>query len=67
MDWNAVKKCVLKYAKTAKQKTESFRSGQMEVIYEVRLKTNSELMDELQKITNLQGVNLLAHDGEFRV
>ena len=67
VDWDGVKKCVAKEARMAKQKTESFRSGQMEVIYEVRLKTKSELMDELQKISNLQGINLLAHDGEFRI
>lgn len=67
IDWDAVKKCVSKEAKTAKQKTESFRSGQVEMIYEVRLKANSQLMNELQAIKNLQGINLLAHDGEFRV
>lgn len=67
VDWDAVKKCVSKEAKTAKQKTESFRSGQVEMIYEVRLKANSQLMNELQLIKNLQGINLLAHDGEFRV
>ena len=67
VDWNAVKTCVAKEAKTAKQKTESFRSGQVEMIYEVRLKANSKLMDELQTIKNLQGINLLSHDGEFRV
>lgn len=67
VDWDAVKGCVVKEAKTAKQKTESFRSGQVEMIYEVRLKANSQLMNELQAIKNLQGINLLAHDGEFRV
>lgn len=67
VDWDAVKNCVLKEAKTAKQKTESFRSGQVEMIYEVRLKADSKLMDELQLIENLQGINLLSHDGEFRV
>ena len=54
VDWDAVKKCVLKEAKMAKQKTESFRSGQVELIYEVRLKANSKLMNELQLIENLQ-------------
>ena len=67
VDWDMVKKIVLKETKTAKQKTESFRSGQVEIIYEIRLKTNSELMNELQKIDELQGINLLSHDGEFRV
>ena len=67
VDWAAVKKCVEKNAKTAKQKTESFRSGQKELIYEVRLHKDSVLMEELEKINNLQGINLLAHDGEFRV
>ena len=67
VDWNAVKECVAKETKTAKQKTESFRSGQKEVIYEVRIKNDSKLMEELEKYNGLQGINLLAHDGEFRV
>lgn len=67
VDWKSVKKCVNKYTKTAKQKTESIRSTQIELIYEVRVKADSKLMDELQKIDNLQGINLLSHDGEFRV
>lgn len=67
VDWEAVKSCVKRYTRSAKQKTESFRSGQVEMIYEVRLKANSELMTELQKIKELQGINLLSHDGEFRV
>ena len=67
VDWNAVKSCVAKETKTAKQKTESFRSGQKEVIYEVKIKKDSKLMEELEKINHLQGINLLAHDGEFRV
>ncbi|MBR5596026.1 MAG: DUF4956 domain-containing protein [Lachnospiraceae bacterium] len=67
VDWNTVKKCVTQNARSAKQKTESFRSGQKEVIYEVRLSKDSVLVEELEKINNLQGINLLAHDGEFRV
>ena len=67
VDWAAVKQCVAENTKTAKQKTESFRSGQKEVIYEVRLQKESALVEELEKINHLQGINLLAHDGEFRV
>ena len=66
-DWDAVKECIKKNTKTAKQKTESYRSGQMEVIFEVRLAADSKLMSELQKFEKLQGINLLSHDGEFRV
>ena len=67
VDWNAVKECVAQNTRTAKQKTESFRSGQKEVIYEVRMQKDSALMEELEKLHGLQGINLLAHDGEFRV
>lgn len=67
VNWDKVKECVLQETKTAKQKTESFRSGQVEMIYEIRLKTKSDLMKKLQLIENLQGINLLSHDGEFRV
>ena len=67
VDWEEVKKCISQETKTAKQKTESFRSGQLEMIYEIRLKTKSDLMKKLQLIENLQGINLLSHDGEFRV
>ena len=67
VDWEAVKACVKKETKTAKQKTESFRSGQVEVIYEIRVKSSTELMNRLQEFEALQGINLLSHDGEFRV
>ena len=67
VDWVSVKNCVKKYAKSSKQKTESIRSNQMELIYELKLKTNSELMAELQKFENIQGINLLSHDGEYRI
>ena len=67
LDWDAVKECIKNNTRTAKQKTESFRSGQVELIYEVRLSAKSELMSELQKFEKLQGINLLSHDGEFRV
>lgn len=67
VDWEAVKQCVTEHTKAAKQKAESIRSGQTELIFEIRLKKDSKLMDELQKFDDLQGINLLSHDGEFRV
>ena len=65
-DWALVKKCVMEHSKTAKQKAESNRSGQKELIYEVRLGKDSALMENLEKMEGLQGINLLSHDGEFR-
>lgn len=67
VDWEAVKRCVTENTKMAKQKAESFRMGQTEIIFEVKLKADSDLVSELKKFGNLQGVNLLAHDGEFRI
>lgn len=65
-DWKQVKECVTANSKTAKQKSESIRSGQKEIIYEVRLKKDSELMEQLEKTEGILSVNLLSHDGEFR-
>ena len=66
-DWEEIKSCVSEHTKTAKLQTEGFRSGQTELIYEVRMKADSKLVSELQKFDSLQSVNLLAHDGELRV
>lgn len=66
-EWEDIKACVQENTKTAKLQTEGFKSGQMELIYEVRVKADSGLISELQKFEHLQGVNLLTHDGEFRV
>lgn len=66
-DWEEIKACVQEHTKTAKLQTEGFKAGQMELIYEVREKAGSGLISELQKYEHLQGVNLLKHDGEFRV
>lgn len=66
-DWEAVKKCVFENTKSAKQKMESFRLGQMEIIFEVKVKEDAKLLSELQEFAGVQGVNLLSHDGEFRI
>lgn len=67
VDWDAVKECVKENTKTAKLKTEGFRAAQAEIIYEVRVKADAQLIKKLQKFEHLQAVNLLTHDGEFRV
>ncbi len=66
-DWEAVKECVAELTKIAKLKTEGFRAGQTELIYEVRLKKDADLMTKLQEFEHIKGANLLSHDGEFRV
>ena len=65
-DWEEVKSCIKKYTKTSKIKSESARNGQKELICEVRIKQDKDLVKELEKLANIQGINLLSHDGEFR-
>ena len=66
-EWEAIKECVKKNTRTAKLQTEGFKLGQTELIYEVRVGADSQLVSKLQSFEHLQGVNLLTHDGEFRV
>lgn len=67
LEWEKVKQCIMDNSRSAKLKSESYRCGQKELIYEVRVVEDSNLMTELEKIEGLQGINLLSHDGELRV
>lgn len=65
-DWEEVRKLIQKHSKYCKQKSKSFRSGETEVIYELITSKEDELLAELKKY-NLQQVNYLSHDGEYRI
>lgn len=65
-DWEEVRKLIQKHSKYCKQKSKSFRAGETEVIYELITSKEDELLAELKKY-NLQQVNYLSHDGEYRI
>lgn len=66
IDWSEVGKLIHKHAKYCKQKSKSVRCGETEVIYELVISNEDDLLKDLKKY-NLQQVNYLSHDGEYRI
>lgn len=66
IDWEEVDKVIRKYCKYCQEKSKSIRGGETEVIYELTASKHDELIAELKKF-DLQQVNYLKHDGEYRI
>lgn len=66
-DWNEIKKILNTYGKSVKEKSNSYRHGETEVIYELNTSKSTELIAALKAHKELQQINFLAHDGEYRI
>lgn len=66
-DWNEIKEIITTYGKSVKEKSNSYRHGETEVIYELNTTKSSELLAALKEHKELQQINFLAHDGEYRI
>ncbi|MBQ8983589.1 MAG: DUF4956 domain-containing protein [Lachnospiraceae bacterium] len=67
VDWNTVLQTLKKNGKAVKEKSRSYRSGQTEIIYEM-IPTNRELLvKDLEDYKKIEQINILSHDGEYRV
>ena len=67
MDLKEIKEILGKYCKYYKEKSCSIQNNETEVIYEVRTSRQEELIDDLRKIKEMDTVNFLSHDGEYRI
>lgn len=67
MNWDEVKKVIGRYCRYCKEKSRSIRNGETEVIIEIRTSKEGELLKELKNIKEIQKVNFLVHDGEYRI
>ena len=67
VDWNEINAILYNYGKYVKEKSNSYRHGETEVIYELRTSQQTELLKALREHKELQQINFLAHDGEYRI
>lgn len=67
VDWDEVEHILNNYGKRVKEKSNSYRSGETEVIYELITSRQAELMKELKEHKELQQIHFLDHDGEYRI
>ena len=67
VDWIAVYELLKKYGKGVKEKSRSYQSGQNELIYELVMIDEEKLIKELENYEKIEQINLLSHDGEYRI
>lgn len=67
VDWDEVEYILHSYGKHVKEKSNSYQSGETEVIYELSTSRQAELMKELKEHKELQQIHFLDHDGEYRI
>lgn len=67
LDLKEIKELLKKHCKYYKEKSCSIQNGETEVIYEIKLSKQEELLDSLKKMKSVHAVNLLSHDGEYRI
>ena len=64
IDWEEINDILNTYAKCVKEKSNSYRYGETEVIYEIKSSKKTELLASLKKHKELQQINFHEHDGE---
>ena len=67
VDWIAVSEVLKKYGKNVKEKSRSLQSGHTEVIYELVTVDEEKLIKELEQYKKINQINMLSHDGEYRI
>lgn len=67
VDWDEINKIIFKYGKNVKEKSNSYRNGETEVIYELTTSAKTELLNALKANKDLTQINFLSHDGEYRI
>lgn len=67
VDWNRIKELVKKNCKYYKEKSESITKSETELIIEIECSDSDSLMMELKGVDSLSQINLLSHDGEYRI
>lgn len=67
MDLKVIQELLGKHCKYFKEKSFSIQEGETEVIYEIKTSAQEELLDHLRNIKEIDAVNFLSHDGEYRI
>ena len=66
-DLKEIKELLNKHCRYYKEKSCSIQNGETELIYEMKSSVQDELLSELKKIKALHTINILSHDGEYRI
>lgn len=66
-EWQTVKSLVGKYSKYYKEKSRNITKNGAEIIMELKCTDEEALLYGLNKIESIQQLNLLSHDGEYRI
>lgn len=66
-DLNEIKELLREHCRFYKEKSCSIQNGETEVIYEIKTSMQEELLHNLKEIKKIHTVNLLSHDGEYRI
>lgn len=66
-DWEEINNLLKTYSKYVKEKSNSYRYGETEVIFELKTSNQTELLASLKEHKELQQINFLDHDGEYRI
>lgn len=67
VDWEKIEEIIQENSKHAKEKSNCYRRGETEVIYELNPIDKAKLLKELREHKELVQINLLEHDGEYRI
>ena len=59
-----IRKVINKYAKYCKVKSRNVTSRKCNLIFEVRVKEEYELVQEMSALEGVESVSLVSHDGE---
>lgn len=57
---------VVDNSKYSKTKSTIVKNGEIEIIYEIRTSTPTELLRQVKELSGIQSINLLEHHGEVR-
>lgn len=66
-DWSLIAQTIGRFGRHVRERSRSIRSGQTEIIYELVTVDEEGLVAELKKNEKIEQINLLAHDGEYRI
>lgn len=66
-EWKNIRSLIEKYSKHYKEKSRNITKVNTEIIIELRCTDEEELLNGLNKIESIQQLNLLSHDGEYRI
>lgn len=67
VNWEEIAKTVRKHSKYMKEKSRNIRKEETEAIFEINTRMQNTLLQDLKQNTQINQINLLSHDGEYRI